>query len=121
MFRLLLLVACILALSTQAGFAATLQLVPLTDHPGGQLASEFARQAAQWVMSFHNVTDGGDPVTDDTGAFQNLKQTFPVFHLGGTLGTAIERTFTARAGRPFAFLSFPHRLGNYEVGDLHRR
>ena len=78
-------------------------LVPLVDNPGGQSASTSAKQWAQWALSFNRVTDGGDPLNDKTGKFQNKKQTFPVFHLGGGffLNPEPTRTFTARAGKPF--------------------
>ena len=54
-----------------------------------------------WGLSFDNNVDGGDPINDMTGEFQNEKQNFPVFMLGGATTTGVERAFLARPEKPF--------------------
>jgi hypothetical protein len=84
---------------TTVGNAAT--LIPLRDKPGGQAAATSVEQWTAWSFAFDNIADGGNPITDETGAFQNRKQTYPVYHLGGATRDGVRRTFRALAGRPF--------------------
>ena len=117
MIRLLFLVAIMIGFSTRVGLAATFDLIPRGQNPGGQPVSQSVKQLTQWGFSFNNITDGGNPVTDDTGAFQNRKQTFPVFHLGGTVSKGIKRTFSAPSDKAFAIPIFGGScLGNDAVG-----
>jgi hypothetical protein len=98
MFRRSVALACILTLSATS--AGAVSLIPIGDDPGGQSAAASAANWLQWVSSFDRIADGGDPLTDDTGASQNKKQTFPVQMLGGSVVGDVERSFTVRADRP---------------------
>ena len=93
-----------LFLSSQT-FAAA-ELIPIGDNPGGQTASLSVQQWAEWASSFDRVVDGGDPISDDTGEFQNKKQTYPLFFLGGAASEGFTRSFTAQAGKPLAIPFF---------------
>lgn len=75
-------------------------LVPLPSDPGGQSAAESVRQWTQWIYSFDTIVDGGDPVSDTTGEFQTMKQTFPVHMLGGAQSAGVERAFKVGVGKP---------------------
>jgi hypothetical protein len=97
----LLLASTAFAAALAATSAGAVSLIPLTDNPGGQTPEASAEQWSRWSFSFDQVADGGDPITDDTGKFQNMKQEYPVFLLGGTPGGSVVRTFTAKAGKPF--------------------
>jgi hypothetical protein len=92
-------------------------LIPLSDNPGGQSSETSVEQWTRWSFSFDNIADGGNPITDTTGEFQNKKQTYPVYMFGGTAGAVVTRTFTALAGKPFMIpLINSGCLGNEEFG-----
>jgi hypothetical protein len=93
-------VACVCLLALAATSAGAVSLMPLSENPGGQSPEASAEQWWQWVFDF-DLEDGGDPINDATGAFQNLNQTYPVYMLGGTFGGPAERAFTAKAGKVF--------------------
>jgi hypothetical protein len=89
-------------LSLSATTAGAVSLIPLTDNPGGQSPETSAQQLWQWANSFDRVVDGGDPINDETGAFQNKKQTYPVHMLGWSWpGSVVDRSFWTYAGKPF--------------------
>jgi hypothetical protein len=95
----LLLAAATAAATLAATGAGAVSLIPLAENPGGQSPEASAEQWSKWSFSFDRVADGGDPINDTTGEFQNQKQTYPVFLLGGTSGFSAERSFTIPAGK----------------------
>jgi hypothetical protein len=92
--------AAFLCLSGQTAGAAV--LIPPGDNPGGQSAATSVQQWTEWAYSFDNIVDGGNPITDNTGEFQNKKQTFPLFYFGGTGGGEVTRSFSLQQGKPLA-------------------
>jgi hypothetical protein len=95
----LLLASTAFAAALAATSAGAVSLVPLSDNPGGQSPEASGEQWSKWSFSFDRVVDGGDPINDTTGEFQNQKQTYPVFLLGDTSGGSAERSFTIPAGK----------------------
>ena len=89
-----------LCLSGQTAGAAA--LIPPGDNPGGQSAATSVQQWTKWAYSFDNDVDGGNPITDNTGEFQNKKQTFPLFYFGGAVEEGVARSFSLQHGKPLA-------------------
>jgi hypothetical protein len=94
--------AALAAAVTWAGPVAAspmVELIPPGDDPGGQSAALSVQQWTEWAYSFDSVVDGGNPINDQTGQFQNQKQTFPVFLFGGNASSGIvSRTFKMPIG-----------------------
>jgi hypothetical protein len=96
-----LLLAAVTAATLASTGAGAVSLIPLSENPGGQSPAVSAEQWLKWASSFDTIVDGGDPISDTTGSMQTLKQTYPVFLLGGTFGGEATRSLTAPAGSIF--------------------
>ena len=104
MFKKHVISALVLGFLTGGANAAS--LIPPGANPGGQSASISVMQWMEWTFAFDNAVDGGNPISDGTGAFQNLKQTYPVFMMGGATETGVMRSFSMAAGKPLAIPLF---------------
>jgi hypothetical protein len=47
------------------------------------------------------TVDGGDPISDESGEFQTLRQIYPVQMVGGAQAEGVERSFATRPSGPF--------------------